>query len=388
MQFEKKRGDLVTRDELIETIKSIMRDENDLRRINLVYHALRVFYELKEEKVPIRMKNGRILREEWELRKMFYLWVQREFGGFIPMQFREKTIMMFCSEYGVEPDILERILAGSILRGHKLARVTHSIPAPVDIIDVASFLLIEKTLCISDSAEVVFFDVERKGTFIKDLLFRSKRFGLILDFQFRNNNLTCRLSGPFQIFKHPSPIYGEGISNALIGSLCRHKNWSLKAIVRYHKKRYVFEIDSNNTYMRSMKPTWVIRGYRKEPPLFDSSLERRLYSLLARLFKECEVLRESDIVESPDGRLFIPDFTVRKGNKSVYIELVGFWTEKYAKKKKEKLDSIYYGGIRNLIAIVDNKLAKYFRDAPYRTIFYDKMFTNVRALRNYVYEFL
>ena len=35
MQFEKKRGDLVTRDELIETIKSIMRDENDLRRINL-----------------------------------------------------------------------------------------------------------------------------------------------------------------------------------------------------------------------------------------------------------------------------------------------------------------------------------------------------------------
>ena len=114
----------------------------------------------------------------------------------------------------------------------------------------------------------------------------------------------------------------------------------------------------------------------------------RLWNILKRLFPEFNIAREADILEGVDGTIFIPDFTLRKDEKEVYIELVGFWTEKYARKKREKLDKIYMSGIKSIIAVVDKKLKKFFGNTRYPVIYYDKRFIFAKSLKKAVCDLM
>ena len=70
------------------------------------------------------------------------------------------------------------------------------------------------------------------------------------------------------------------------------------------------------------------------------------------------------------------------------MELVGFWTEDYARKKREKLDSIYRSGIRNIVAVVDAKLRKYFKDARFPVVYYEGYPSAARSLRKAIEQAL
>ncbi len=388
--MEQKRGQKVAKEKLIEGLREIFMDEHDLRVVNLLYYSLLVFYELGEEKLPI-MTSGKIrmrIKDKWDLRLLFYEWVQKTFGGFIPKDERESAISRFCEEYGIRRDVLENVLAGEILQGYKLIRRTTIIPTPNDIVAVSNFLLIEKTLSLSDTATIYFYDVDRKGTLIKDMLFRAKRARLLLDFREENNTLICFLSGPFQIFKHPSPIYGEYISYILVGSLVKHRKWKLRAWIRYRKRKALYEISSYDRRIRFLEPPWRYHGRKRKIEAFDSEIEAKLYVLLRRLFPEAEILRESEIIVTDNKTVFIPDLVVKKNNKKAVVEIVGFWTENYAKKKREKLDAAYRSGVRNLIVVADKKLSKHFRDTKYPVLYYDKSLTIARSLRRIIEEIL
>ena len=381
--FEEKNRSIIRRKELIEDIRRVLKHEHDLRIPNLIYYSMRVFYGLEEPKIPLILRNRQIaVKDEWDLRKIFYRWVQENYGGFIPIKLREEAINRFCSEYGIEPEKLDNILAGGILRGLKLIRRIERPPTPKELVDISNFLLLEKTLGISNYATVVFHDVDIKGAIVKDLLFRSKRARLILDFKIEDNKLVCYLSGPFQIFKHPSPIYGEGIRYVLVGALCRCRRWWLKAWVRYRKRNVVFKISSNNPKFTGLKPPWEYTGERWRCTAFDSQVEQKLYYLLSRMYPDAKIMRESDVVFTPTGRIFIPDFSLEIGDKKVYVELVGFWTGGYARKKREKLSELYSGGVGNIVAVVDKKLEKYFANASFPVVFYDSEFSIARSLRN------
>ena len=380
--FEQRNKQIVRKRDLIEAIRGVLRDEHDLRVANLIYYSLRVFYRMEEPKSFLAFKKKRIaIKDEWDVRIVFYDWVQKNYGGFIPLEEREEAIKKFCDEYGINKEKIDSVLAGGILKGYKLVRRTMQPPTPREVISVSNFLLIEKTLGISNYAIVVFKNIDMKGALMKDLLFRSKRARLLLDFKIDKNKLICYLSGPFQVFKHPSPIYGEGIRYILMGALCRHKTWWLKASVRYRKRNLMFEISSSNPALREIIPPWRYTGDTYSVKPFDSEAEQRLYYMLCRMFPEGKIVRESDIIQTPDGRIFIPDFTVSLDGSKVFIELVGFWTENYAKKKREKLDKVYECGIKNIIALVDKKLAKYFRGAGFTVIPFDREFNIARRLR-------
>ncbi|MEX0567635.1 MAG: DUF790 family protein [Candidatus Njordarchaeota archaeon] len=387
--FESKNKKIIRKNDLIEEMRDIMSEEHDLRVINLLFYSLMVFYDLHEEKRPfiIGGKSRVLIRDEWDLKRIFYMWVQKKYGGFIPLEDREIAINKFCEEYRIDKEKLDNILAGGILRGYKLVRRTQNVPKVEEVIGISNFLLLEKTLGISSYATVIFYNVERKGAFVKDLLYRSKRARLLLDFRFENNDLVCDVSGPFQIFKHPSPIYGEGISRVLVGSLCKHKNWRLRVGLQYRKRNYFFNISSSDQKIKHLIPPWKYR-HGQDIKQFDSETEMRLWNILKRLFPEFNIAREVDILEGVDGTIFIPDFTLRKDKKEVYIELVGFWTEKYARKKREKLDKIYISGIKSIIAVVDKKLKNFFGNTRYPVIYYDKRFIFAKSLKKAVCDLM
>jgi len=54
------------------------------------------------------------------------------------------------------------------------------------------------------------------------------------------------------------------------------------------------------------------------------------------------------------GKVFFPDFTLRRGEDTVYLEIVGYYTPEYL---RSKLDSLRRSGLANLIVCIDEDLA-------------------------------
>ena len=52
------------------------------------------------------------------------------------------------------------------------------------------------------------------------------------------------------------------------------------------------------------------------------------------------LVREPDPLILSSGKAFIPDFVFEKYGVKVYLEIVGFWTEDYLKRKLEKIKDL------------------------------------------------
>jgi hypothetical protein len=72
---------------------------------------------------------------------------------------------------------------------------------------------------------------------------------------------------------------------------------------------------------------------------YDSYLEEEFSRKIREIKPGIEVLREPGVFKA--GRYaFIPDFLIKKGDKKVYVEIAGFWTSEYIKRKVEKLKQL------------------------------------------------
>jgi|Deesub1362B_J571_1020462.scaffolds.fasta_scaffold00231_34 hypothetical protein len=124
--------------------------------------------------------------------------------------------------------------------------------------------------------------------------------------------------------------YGTSIAK-LIPSILKADEWWIRAeILDENTNRiYLLELDYRQGHLF---PEY------DERIEFDSSLEEE-FERKVRAITGAEVIREPDVIKA--GRYaFIPDFLVRRGEKEVYVEIVGFWTEEYLKKKMEKIRQV------------------------------------------------
>ncbi len=102
-----------------------------------------------------------------------------------------------------------------------------------------------------------------------------------------------------------------------------------------------------------------------EVAAYDSTLEQMFGSLSLGSWK---IKREPTILRA--GRYaFVPDFSLQRNGIKVYLEIVGFWTPEYLKKKIEKLRQVK----EPIILLIDRKLKCSEKDFPSQeVIFFDK----------------
>ena len=70
---------------------------------------------------------------------------------------------------------------------------------------------------------------------------------------------------------------------------------------------------------------------------------------------------------------FIPDFSLEKNGKKIYVEIIGFWTPEYLQKKIQKINMLEKKEKEDMILLVNKKLA--CSGSEFNTdnlIFYDK----------------
>ncbi|KKG17160.1 hypothetical protein EO98_11530 [Methanosarcina sp. 2.H.T.1A.6] len=233
----------------------------------------------------------------------------------------------------------------------------------------------------------------------------------------RLKSVHLHLEGPASLFRM-SERYGNSFAK-LFPTLLKSKGWSLKAGILhkgYQGKRILdFTLDGSEEAFRPIPeaaryhekvperffPDFQLaegqEGYRTgietengfggeeadiqgagiqgagtqeteidiESEAYDSTYEQQFASLSLGSWK---AKREPTILKA--GRYaFIPDFSLQRDGMKVYVEVVGFWTPEYLKKKTEKLKEVK----EPVILLINRKLKCSEKDFPAQdVIFFDR----------------
>ncbi len=176
-------------------------------------------------------------------------------------------------------------------------------------------------------------------------IFRAiKRLGLMYMAR-KNDEFVVEIEGPASVLKLTEK-YGTSIAK-VFPEIVKAKRWWIKAYTffRNRNKTYIFFIDSRKRNLFNVK---------EEEMSFDSNVEKDFYIRFKSMETGWKIIREPEPIILDRTHVFIPDFKFVKGDMEVYMEIVGFWTPEYLRKKIYKLQRLKD---ENFIIAVDEELS-------------------------------
>ena len=202
---------------------------------------------------------------------------------------------------------------------------------------------------------LLFYSMEVKFTALENWqqIFREvKRLRLIYEIWKGEDRYWVKVDGPLSLFKL-NRRYGTALAR-LLPIVVKGGGWTLKA-------KIVRSSPTGDSRLLDFKiEDWRHGGLLEEDSIqpvgegvYDSEVEMNFASRFEALKTGWEPKREPEPI--PVGKtVIIPDFSFKKGEAKVYMEIVGFWTPEYLKRKVEKLEMLK--GL-DMIVAVDEELA-------------------------------
>jgi hypothetical protein len=161
------------------------------------------------------------------------------------------------------------------------------------------------------------------------------------------------VDGPLSLFKL-TKRYGTSLAK-LLPEITTADDWEVNAdIVRdtdNGPRILKFHLDFNDR--DKFQSESKIENEREKKERFDSAVELKFFNEFKSLRTGWTLRREPEMMIA-GTYVFIPDFLFEKDGMRCYMEIVGFWTEDYLKKKIGKLRSVEK---ENMIVAVDESLA-------------------------------
>jgi hypothetical protein len=230
------------------------------------------------------------------------------------------------------------------------------------------------------------------GSDYRRLFQRVKRLGLMYHCEKKDGRFSITIEGPLALFKMTEK-YGTAMAK-LVPEIVASASWLLKAgiVMRDYDRTprsLIFELDDTHANLLGRATPESVEG-EKIKEVYDSSVEERFAKTFAALDTGWTITREPEPLVAGQ-RVFIPDFGFRKRGMTFYMEVVGFWTGEYLRKKLEKLRQLEEW---NMILAVDRSLAcsefeEMGREGEWRVVYYDRWVPVqdvVRILRRYEEE--
>lgn len=203
--------------------------------------------------------------------------------------------------------------------------------------------------------------VLRGGSSWKGVLRHVKRVGLMYnirnerskeidqtsykDARYYDDNIVCSLDGPLSIFKM-TDLYGTAIAK-ILPYVISAESWSLEAwIIRNYssigRKIYEFHISKENAPPLIGLPNHIDseENITSKSSYFDSAVEEKFALKFQQSHSGWTLIREPDPIIVNSDKAFIPDFMFERYGRRIYLEIVGFWTDEYIKRKIQKLTRI------------------------------------------------
>lgn len=194
------------------------------------------------------------------------------------------------------------------------------------------------------------------------IFYTVKRLGLIYE-AYRRGGFWVKIDGPASLFKL-TRRYGTALAK-LLPAVIANPGWAVEAKIlwKYTNEICDFKIESgrHGGILRKPEPSAVS---------YDSVVEQNFAVRFEALDSGWVLRREPEPV--PAGRfVIIPDFSFEREGVRVFMEVVGFWTAEYLRRKVEKLKKIEV----NMLIAVDEalaceKLAKLEKHAKLNIVYY------------------
>lgn len=166
----------------------------------------------------------------------------------------------------------------------------------------------------------------------------------------RERGYRLELDGPLSLLRG-TLRYGLKMAVFLPAlALCR--SWRMEAVIVKGGERLRFTLDDTSQ---------LVSHFRRFP-VFDSQLERDFAADFGQAFEQqphgWQLARADVVIPLERNEVMIPDFTLRKpsaeGNREVYLEIAGFWTPEYLRRKTAQVRA---ARLDNLILAVSKQLA-------------------------------
>ena len=173
-----------------------------------------------------------------------------------------------------------------------------------------------------------------------------------------DKRIICTVDGPLSIVRL-TDRYGMAMAK-LIPLIIFTDRWSIDATIlrksiKGIKKTYNFRLSNrdkdlpifdashiaSHAHLQSEADSEIGLSFNKYiMDNFDSNVEKKFMDKFLKFSTDWQLAREPDPLILSDGKAFIPDFAFEKYGVKVYLEIVGFWTRDYLKRKLEKIKDL------------------------------------------------
>lgn len=230
---------------------------------------------------------------------------------------REKVLKDVAEQFGVDVKEIER----AMFADREEERIISEVPEieAKELVKMYNLSLLQTT--IFNCLRLTFWVSSNH----KNVFRKLKWLGLMYELYDENGKLLVSITGPASILKMTRK-YGTSMAK-LIPEIIKAENWWIRAEVVNDYEKRIYLLEMSDMY-KKLFPEY------EEKIEYDSSLEEEFARKMR--FLGFEVIRGPGIVKA-GNYAYIPDFLIKKEDKEVYIEIAGFWTEDYVKKKLEKI---------------------------------------------------
>lgn len=251
---------------------------------------------------------------------------------------RAQVVESVAARFAVTAAAVEHAMFADI-SAEQMLTLAEELPAVADLAALANQRLVRAILARSAHVTVELWGNSRavvRQARLRGLIVSVERAGL------GASDLTrMSVSGPLSLFRQTS-LYGRALGE-LVPQLVWCERFSLRAVVPVRDRRLSLQVGSGAALFPARRP---------RP--FDSGLERRFARELARAAPAWRLVREPAPVDV-EGALIFPDFEIvhrEDPRRRFLLEIVGFWTADYLRKK---LDGLRRARLPNLILCIDER---------------------------------
>jgi predicted nuclease of restriction endonuclease-like RecB superfamily len=253
-------------------------------------------------------------------------------GPVISDSSRGRIMNSVATELGVSISELEGSFQADLDDELLLRKFTPLIP--VELLKRYNFALTQTLLFRSTFMEI------RVSDSWKNILRAVKFQGLMYSAEAEGGIFKITVDGPHSIFKL-TQRYGTRMAK-ILPHIVQAPHWNIfGGIIRTGQfgKRILQLRLSSEEIGELIKPDESRIQLKKPGEQFDSRVEREFFKRFQTLNSGWTITREPTPLIA--GRhVFIPDFIFEKNGMRVYMEIAGFWTEKYLETKLKKLQQL------------------------------------------------
>jgi len=272
-------------------------------------------------------------------------------GPVLSPEGRESLLRSVASKYGTSVEEIESAMFADVEREKLIAGVAQL--GPDELMKWYNAELTETLLARSLSLRVY------ATRLWSSILRRIKWLGLMYEV-LKGDESAVEVMGPASVLK-AYDRYSRATSG-LVPLLIEIGEWRLEGDVKLGERILPFTVESSQSGM-AYPPDIARRSARA----FDSSVEERLYRALSQAAPDLRLYREPAPLDLGPW-VMVPDFAVEIGGRRVFIEVVGFWTPEYLRRKVEKLRQLR--GV-DIILVADRSLGPSRMEGLGELIFYE-----------------